>query len=511
MKLILSKICIFISASAAIILNVSSDRKGPILSCILVLVILAVLIALFKKDPFEKFISFLHKKYFVVALLICSVMGCNFYSAWVHSWRIDKFSYMLGFSNANIVLFCSVLGVIVAIPSVVIIISCFSQTIYKEYKKISILTDSRNEGLSMQKSFCAVTVIFLIGISAIIRANFNYIDDMGRVLEGYRGWDNFSRFVSNGLSTLIHMDNYITDISPLPQFMAILILALTGIILLYIVYERTTFSLWELVAIVPLGLNPYFLECISYKFDAPFMALSILAAIAPLLLRNGESWEYILAVTIGNILVCTTYQAAVGVFPMVVILLSLRMCLKNRQWKEIFRFVFNSIIGFVIGVIFFRQVIMIPADDYVSNALPSLRNLFPTIVANFKQYVNLLLSDHENLWKWIIVLLVIAFFLSGVRWQKQRNIFHVVLPIIAGILMFLLCFGLYPALEKPLFDPRAMYGFGVFITLLCISTAENFHWTFMKLPVKIAVLAHTARSTRAILPKQESHLAGWLN
>ena len=29
--------------------------------------------------------------------------------------------------------------------------------------------------------------------------------------------------------------------------------------------------------------------------------------------------------------------------------------------------------------------------------------------------------------------------------------------------------------------------------------------------VKIAVLAHTARSTRAILPKQESHLAGWLN
>ena len=29
--------------------------------------------------------------------------------------------------------------------------------------------------------------------------------------------------------------------------------------------------------------------------------------------------------------------------------------------------------------------------------------------------------------------------------------------------------------------------------------------------VKIAILAHTARSTRAILPKQESHLAGWLN
>ena len=42
-------------------------------------------------------------------------------------------------------------------------------------------------------------------------------------------------------------------------------------------------------------------------------------------------------------------------------------------------------------------------------------------------------------------------------------------------------------------------------------------WAYADLPifpdqcVKIAVLAHTARSTRAILPKQESHLAGWLN
>lgn len=34
---------------------------------------------------------------------------------------------------------------------------------------------------------------------------------------------------------------------------------------------------------------------------------------------------------------------------------------------------------------------------------------------------------------------------------------------------------------------------------------------WLRFTVKIAVLAHTARSTRAILPKQESHLAGWLN
>lgn len=45
-----------------------------------------------------------------------------------------------------------------------------------------------------------------------------------------------------------------------------------------------------------------------------------------------------------------------------------------------------------------------------------------------------------------------------------------------------------------------------------LKTAENAVNGKVTYPiVKIAVLAHTARSTRAILPKQESHLAGWLN
>ena len=232
----------------------------------------------------------------------------------------------------------------------------------------------------MLKAFFIVSVFFLIGISAILRANFNYLDDMGRVADGYKGWENFSRFVSNGLSTMIHMDNYITDISPLPQLIAILILALAGIILLYVIYERKVFSIWELISLIPIGLNPYFLECISYKFDAPFMSLSILAAIAPLLLLNSLRWKYMLSVIVGTIIVCSSYQASSGVFPMIVILLSLKMWFKDKPLNEIIQFILNSIIGFGIGLIFFKFVIMIPTDTYVSNTLPPLDELFPTIV-----------------------------------------------------------------------------------------------------------------------------------
>src|SRR5699024_10528602 len=130
---------------------------------------------------------------------------------------------------------------------------------------------NKMSNISAKKSLCILTGIFLVGISAILKANFNYIDDMGRIADGYRGWNNFSRFVSTSLSVMIHANDHLADISPLTQLIAVLILSLSGIILLYIVYERKAFSFSELLALIPIGLNPYFLECISYKFDAPYM------------------------------------------------------------------------------------------------------------------------------------------------------------------------------------------------------------------------------------------------
>ena len=64
------------------------------------------------------------------------------------------------------------------------------------------------------------TLVYFIGIIAIIRANFYYIDDLGRSVEGYRGWENFSRYLSNFFSLFIHGGFYLTDISPLPQIIA---------------------------------------------------------------------------------------------------------------------------------------------------------------------------------------------------------------------------------------------------------------------------------------------------
>ena len=70
----------------------------------------------------------------------------------------------------------------------------------------------------------------------------------------------------------------------------------------------------ELVAVAIVALNPYFLECLSYKFDAPYIAVAILAMIIPLLFRKKEGRMVCLIVMMGTLVTCTTYQSGIRSF-----------------------------------------------------------------------------------------------------------------------------------------------------------------------------------------------------
>lgn len=131
-----------------------------------------------------------------------------------------------------------------------------------------------------------ITLIYSIAISAIVRADFLYLDDLGRTLYGYRGWENFSRFSSNILSGILNGGRLLSDISPLTQLLAAVIMGLAASILAYTFSDGGETKPGALFAVIPLALNPYFLECFSYKFDSPFMAVSVLASVLPFLVYD---------------------------------------------------------------------------------------------------------------------------------------------------------------------------------------------------------------------------------
>ena len=127
------------------------------------------------------------------------------------------------------------------------------------------------------------------------------------------------------MSFFFHGNIYLTDISPLLQIIAIIILATASTILVYVFKNNNKFTFVDYLSAMPIVLCPYFLQCISYKFDAAYMAISIIAAIAPMLLCNFKDkskFNYIgllVGTFFSTIIVCTTYQVSLGILPIVVV------------------------------------------------------------------------------------------------------------------------------------------------------------------------------------------------
>lgn len=320
----------------------------------------------------------------------------------------------------------------------------------------------------LKKPFAVMVLIYMVGILAIIRANCYYIDDIERAASGMNGFDFFGRYISYFLAQFVHADHYLTDISPFPQMMAVVFLALSAAFFVYIVTGKTSYNAWNYLALIPLGLSPYFLECLSFKFDAPYMALSILGSVMPLLWREKKRIFYILACAIGSLTFCMTYQAASGIFPMLVVFMCVKDWNDGKSIKEITKFLLTSVIGYCVGVITFKLFILCERNDYVSTSVFPLHTIIPSALTNLKSYYSLVIYDFKREWLLFVGIIIVGYICVTVRDSKRQKIVALIAAISSVGIMLLLAFGVYPLLEKPSFSPRAMYGFGILISLLAV-------------------------------------------
>ena len=222
-------------------------------------------------------------------------------------------------------------------------------------KFLKLLQDEVIKYKFLFKPFLLLCIIYGLGIVSIIRANFNYIDDLGRVYNAYRGWSNWSRYISEYFSIIVQTDKQLMDISPLPQIIAILFLALASVILIYIFSNDEKISYWSILSVVPLGLcpyfleclsyKPYFLECLSYKFDSPYMALSILASVLPFLFLKYGNKAFFITSFIGCMVMCMTYQASSGIYVLIALFLAAKKFNEGTRYFEIVKYSFLAYVS----------------------------------------------------------------------------------------------------------------------------------------------------------------------
>jgi hypothetical protein len=382
------KIILSISLMALLLLNTPTDMQ--LLSKSVALgVIIAIFI--FKSKFVLECNNKINSTYWIIAFVFSIANGFDCYNTWIGS---KKLSSMLSVGSSIYPMFLGIIvGVItlLTVPMVVTIFSYYIEIGKGIFSELCMSDTVKSNKWSIKRSILFLSVIYMLGISAIVRANYSYKADLGRAALGYKGWGNYRRILSNVLSTVIHMDNYLTDVSPLSQLISAIIIAFSGVVLLAVIYERIHYSIMELLSIVPLFLNPYFLECISYKFDSPYMALSVFGSIFPLIYRNRKGSTYIGISILGTLIMCTTYQASSGIYPMLVILLALRMWSRKEDCKRIVRFCVDSIIGYCVGILIYKFFIMTSTNEgaYVSNSLPKIKDFIPNFCNNLIQYYDM--------------------------------------------------------------------------------------------------------------------------
>lgn len=135
---------------------------------------------------------------------------------------------------------------------------------------ISIWKDFLRFIKSNKSSIFLILFIYLIVCINIGLAEYPYIDDIGRQIQGYSGFsEHYSRYVSEVAVRFLNLGGHLSDIGLASQILSAFIMTLSSLLLIYVLIPTKKISKVTSFASTLIGINPLFIECLSFRFDSP--------------------------------------------------------------------------------------------------------------------------------------------------------------------------------------------------------------------------------------------------
>ena len=324
---------------------------------------------------------------------------------------------------------------------------------------------------NFKKTLLWGVALHLIALFALLRGDIYYLDDWGSASRE-TSWSHFSRFLATFiLNDLATFGKGSLDISPLLQIFGVFFIVISAMILLYVI--RKKFDFIGVLASLPLGLSPYFLENLSYKFESLSMCVALFFAILPFLF-HAQRRIFCAVSVVCLILMFMTYQAANATY----IILSLYFALfLHADFKQGARFLGACAPNLIIASLIYKLIIADPVSQYTitytSDKMIALNGAFLLGVwGNLSMYLTTIFSDLKQMpFIWLIALNFALFALNTLSNRPK-------ILAICGVMAFLalgiaLSYGLYLVLEKPILNPRVFYGFNALIAVISIANIST--------------------------------------
>lgn len=329
--------------------------------------------------------------------------------------------------------------------------------------------------------FLVLLALYSLVLYPILRANRYYNDDLKRALIGHTGWDATGRPLTNLLMKLLQCyDSALVDISPLTQIAAIAVLAWTGVL---IARRYAIGSPWMAALVAfPLGGQPFYLENLSYKFDALSMSLAVLLALLPIISLDNTRrgwWLGVLAL-FGSL---NFYQPAINAY-LIFILLDLVLAqLHERRPREWLTQLRSRALQVGASMLIYQFTVGAHVNGWVKKGSEKIHSLdeLPLVKTNFVNFYTFIGDSFNRQWQiyFIPVLILLSLFpvAIGIRYALKT---HRTQPVgVRAILIgtsFLpplaaLAFVLGPMLFllKPVIAPRVLIGAGALLAASLIT------------------------------------------
>ena len=312
-------------------------------------------------------------------------------------------------------------------------------------------------------------LLYFIALFALLRGDVYYIDDWGRSIGG-SDWNNFSRFVATFLVQILGFGS-ILDISPIYQLIGIGLMVLTSMMILYVLDSTKKFSYFGMLALLPLGLSPYFLENMSYKFDTLNMSFAVFCACLPFMFRKHNLTFCLMGIASLLLMFCS-YQSANSVYILLALFIAFNAVVcSDMSIKEAIKFLALSAVILIVSAIIYKFFIVKEVDTYVSSSMLPLKELPIGLIKNISHYFQILYSDFVKSGELIffVFICVCIIFVIAILANK-KSLWYFFATMLFLVICLGLSYGLYLVLVKPLFVPRAFNGIGAFVALLLLST-----------------------------------------
>lgn len=336
------------------------------------------------------------------------------------------------------------------------------RTLKFDYLAFLSVTRSFFKDKNFLKYFGFMFTLYFIGMFAIIRANIYYIDDNTRAISGdYQFWANSSRYMTVYLSEFLNFGLPLVDFSPLSTIICILILSLASIILVKTINNKISYL--ALISSLFIGINPYFLEALLFKFDHIYMCLGLFMSIFPFLFVKRKFLFCIISV-ISLLVMLTTYQSVNFVYLLIVMFL---LILRISQKKKFLNFAILSLFSYFLAIIIFKLFIYKPVKTHVNTETFAIGELFNGVVSNCAKFATKIYSDWNETWflyigASLVVLSIIAVIL---KFKNLKSLLCFILFLIFG---FIFSMGFYLLFVEIRFELRYTATLGVYFAIILI-------------------------------------------